>query len=209
MKLRAWILRIALAVVPTFLIGGALYAQSIVGGGGDYGLVMYGGGAVANPPLAPDGTTALPGYAYSGATGTGMYRSGNTLGWSVGGSSVLTTNNNGTLTSSGAIGISGANSYIQSGSSGVVTLSDNVDSSFSQLKLGPAFQGQLLGRLTNAAAAVPAEPVACAAGTLGVMVVINDTNDGAVTHVCYCGQQSDDSTYDWLKVTDNTACAEF
>ncbi len=57
-------------------------------------------------------------------------------------------------------------------------------------------------------AAVPAEPVACASGTFGATVLVNDTNDGAVSHFCYCGQQSNDSTYDWLKM-DGTACPFF
>jgi hypothetical protein len=69
--------------------------------------------------------------------------------------------------------------------------------------------GQILGRLINSVGAVATEPIACAAGTLGTVTVINDTNDGAVTHVCYCGQQANDTTYDWLKITDNSACAEF
>lgn len=37
-----------------------------------------------------DGTSALPGAAFAGAHGTGMYRAGTTLGWSIGGTSRMT-----------------------------------------------------------------------------------------------------------------------
>lgn len=58
--------------------------------------------------------------------------------------------------------------------------------------------------------AAPAEPFACAAGTFGRRVYVNDTNDGAVPSECVCGQQADDSTYDWLKNdSSGTACPFF
>jgi hypothetical protein len=69
--------------------------------------------------------------------------------------------------------------------------------------------GEIRARIENRLTATPTEPVACAAGTFGQLTVVNDTNDGAVSYLCYCGQGADDTTYDWLKVSDNTACASF
>lgn len=64
-------------------------------------------------------------------------------------------------------------------------------------------------RIANGEAAAPTEPVACAAGTFGTMKAQNDTNDGAHSQVCYCGQLANDSTYDWLIVGTTTACPFF
>lgn len=62
--------------------------------------------------------------------------------------------------------------------------------------------------LPTQVAASPAAPVTCASGTLGRIEVVNDSDDGAATEVCYCGM-TDDSTYDWLNIADNTACAHY
>lgn len=83
------------------------------------------GGTFSGVVLFADGTSALPGVAFSGATGTGMFRSGNTLGWSVGGTQVLSTNNNGTCVSAGALGMNSGNAYIESGASGIMSVANN------------------------------------------------------------------------------------
>lgn len=59
------------------------------------------------------------------------------------------------------------------------------------------------------AAATVSAPVTCNSTNIGVLQVVNDTNDAAVTTLCYCGQQADDSTYDWLQVADNAACPHY
>jgi hypothetical protein len=57
-------------------------------------------------------------------------------------------------------------------------------------------------------AASPAAPRTCDATALGTVQVVNDSDDGAGTEVCYCGM-TDDSTYDWLDMSDNTACSHY
>jgi len=59
-------------------------------------------------------------------------------------------------------------------------------------------------------AAAPAEPVACAAGTVGRLVYVNDNNDGAAAELCICAGITNDATYDWVQVKDmTTACTFF
>ena len=58
--------------------------------------------------------------------------------------------------------------------------------------------------------AAPTQPHACSvAGDFGLIQIVNDNDDATVSGVCYCGQLADDSTYDWLDITDNTACPFF
>lgn len=58
--------------------------------------------------------------------------------------------------------------------------------------------------------AAPAQPHACnVAADFGMIHIVNDNDDGLVSTTCYCGQLADDSTYDWLKVKDDTACGFF
>jgi hypothetical protein len=57
-------------------------------------------------------------------------------------------------------------------------------------------------------AASPAAPRTCDATALGTVQAVNDSDDGAGTEVCYCGM-TDDSTYDWLDMSDNTACSHY
>jgi hypothetical protein len=57
---------------------------------------------------------------------------------------------------------------------------------------------------------VPAEPVACAAGTVGRIVYVNDNNDGAAAELCICAGITNDATFDWVQVKDmTTACSFF
>jgi hypothetical protein len=59
-------------------------------------------------------------------------------------------------------------------------------------------------------AAVPAEPVACAAGTVGTLTYVNDNNDGAAAQLCICAGITNDATFDWVQVKDmTTACSFF
>jgi hypothetical protein len=61
-------------------------------------------------------------------------------------------------------------------------------------------------RLPLNTAAAPAPPFACdGASRKGAMVVVDDSNDGAATLVCYCGM-TNDSAYAWLRIDTNAAC---
>ena len=84
-------------------------------------------------------------------------------------------------------------------SDAVVGLYDRTPTNVAQARL----------RSENRLTATPTEPVTCDANAFGLITAVNDTNDGAVSYLCYCGQGADDSTYDWLRVSDNTACASF
>lgn len=65
-------------------------------------------------------------------------------------------------------------------------------------------------RVSRTEVASPAEPVACAAGTTGTMVYVNDTDDGAAAELCICAGITNDATYDWVQVKDmTTACTFF
>jgi len=56
----------------------------------------------------------------------------------------------------------------------------------------------------------PAEPYACDATTAGPQRwYINDTDDGAPAEVCVCHGITDDSTYDWVRATDETTACTF
>jgi hypothetical protein len=75
------------------------------------------------------------------------------------------------------------------------------------LKLAPAAAGVILPTID---AAVPAEPVACAAGTVGTLTYVNDNNDGAAAELCICAGITNDATFDWVQVKDmTTACSFF
>ena len=75
---------------------------------------------------------------------------------------------------------------------------------------GSTGYGQITGRIVNSVSATPTEPYACAAATAGGMVYVDDTNDTAVSRMCFCGTTADDTTYDWLQVNDPTAaCPSF
>lgn len=50
-----------------------------------------------------------------------------------------------------------------------------------------------------------AAPATCNATAKGRIEVVDDSDDGAGTQVCYCGMTSD-AAYDWLNIADNTAC---
>lgn len=67
--------------------------------------------------------------------------------------------------------------------------------------------GLLIAHVDDAA---PAQPHACTvAADFGMIHIVNENDDAATSTVCYCGQLADDSTYDWLKVKDDTACGFF
>lgn len=52
-------------------------------------------------------------------------------------------------------------------------------------------------------------PVTCNAANHGVLQVVDDTNDSATSVLCVC-LNTDDSTYDFMRVDDNaTACPEY
>jgi hypothetical protein len=86
-----------------------------------------------------------------------------------------------------------------------ITFSKNTSSA----SVAVSFASATTFRIAANEAAVPTEPVACASGTFGTMRAQNDTNDGAHSQVCYCGQLANDSTYDWLIVGTTTACPFF
>lgn len=55
--------------------------------------------------------------------------------------------------------------------------------------------------------ATPSETVACADATVGSIVYVDDTDDGASAALCVCVDTNDGSTFDWVRVDDNaTAC---
>lgn len=62
--------------------------------------------------------------------------------------------------------------------------------------------------MPNTEGTTPTEPQSCDTTDFGTVIVVNDSDDSAVSFPCYCGQQADDSTYDWLKF-DGTACPFF
>jgi hypothetical protein len=55
-------------------------------------------------------------------------------------------------------------------------------------------------------AAVPSL-ISCTSSLAGAIVYVDDTNDGAVSHLCFCGTAADDSTYGWRRAdAPGTAC---
>ncbi len=64
--------------------------------------------------------------------------------------------------------------------------------------------------ISHVESATPAAPHACTvAADFGLITIVNDSDDSTASTVCYCGQQADDSTYDWLVVGADTACPHF
>jgi hypothetical protein len=56
-------------------------------------------------------------------------------------------------------------------------------------------------------AAVPAISTVCSSSTQGSIVYVDDSNDTAVSHLCFCGTAADDSTYGWRRAeSPATAC---
>lgn len=58
----------------------------------------------------------------------------------------------------------------------------------------------------NIAGTAPAATETCVAGLIGSIISVNDTDDGAISYMCYCAQNADDSTYSWLKIDGGAAC---
>lgn len=83
-----------------------------------------------------DGTEALPGIAFAGATGTGIYRGGPVLlGFSIAGTNQIRVTSGACIVSP-PIGISNANSYLQSTGSGICRFSNVSDNGFDRLQFG-------------------------------------------------------------------------
>lgn len=80
-----------------------------------------------------DGTEALPGIAFAGAPGTGIRRSGTTLGLSIAGSGVASINQFGTFLCT-ALGPSGGSFYVYAGASNVATITDVNDTNSAGLR---------------------------------------------------------------------------
>ena len=55
----------------------------------------------------------------------------------------------------------------------------------------------------------PAEPFACAAGTVGMVQYVDDTDDGGAAALCVCLDADDGTTLDWRRVDDNAAACPF
>jgi hypothetical protein len=56
-------------------------------------------------------------------------------------------------------------------------------------------------------AAVPAISTVCSSSTQGSIVYVDDSNDTAVSHLCFCGTAADDTTYAWRRAdAPGTAC---
>ena len=102
----------------------------------DQAAVLFNGGTIGTAITGADGTSSAPTYAFTSATNSGMYLSGTQLRFAIAGSDRGYFSGS-VFVSNGAFGISGANSYIQSPSSGIVTLSDVSDTGFGRLNLGP------------------------------------------------------------------------
>ncbi len=91
-----------------------------------------------------------------------------------------------------------------------LTLRNLADGADGTLAVG-AFSASGVSSLTGGAklpvqtAATPSAPATCDAAAKGRMEVVDDNDDTAGTQVCYCGM-TDDSTYDWLNIADNSAC---
>jgi hypothetical protein len=87
-------------------------------------------------------------------------------------------------------------------------LADNADATFATGAASFSGVASLTGgaKLPVQTAAVPVAPTTCDASGKGRIEVVDDNNDTAATQVCYCGM-TDDSTYDWLNIADNTACS--
>lgn len=147
------------------------------------------GGTFTGAVYFDDGTSVLPGAAFAGAHGTGIYRSGTTIGFSVAGVSIMRVDNNGTFIPKGAVGISDGNSYVQSPSSGVIKLSDNNDTNFARLQFGGTTSSfPALKRSTTQVAVRLADDSADAGLTVAgvtasdaVVVTASTTNAAAVT----------------------------
>jgi len=70
------------------------------------------------------------------------------------------------------------------------------------IDLNSASGGVRLGRIIAAAVA---QPVACAAGTAGMIVYVDDNDDTNPAELCICAEIADDATFDWVQVQDMTA----
>lgn len=69
---------------------------------------------------------------------------------------------------------------------------------------------EYFGGLQRRTGAVPTEPYACAAATVGHQVYVDDTNDAAAAYLCVCVDTNDGAAFDWRRVDDNAAaCPAF
>lgn len=48
-------------------------------------------------------------------------------------------------------------------------------------------------------AASPSISTVCSSSTRGAIAYVDDTDDGAISHLCFCGTAADDSTYGWRR----------
>lgn len=65
------------------------------------------------------------------------------------------------------------------------------------LWINPAAAGMRIPRVIDAA---PAPPVTCAADHAGTIVYVDDSNDGAAAQLCLCAEDTNDATYDWIRL---------
>ena len=91
------------------------------------------------------------------------------------------------------------------GAGGVCMGIDNSEASIFQVNC--TTPAEIKGRWGLVEDTAPSAPVTCDATNKGYRTVVDDTDDGAGTEVCYCGM-TDDTTYDWLQ-PDGTACSFF
>ena len=185
----------------------------------------------ASQVLGPAGTVSLPSYSFVDDPNTGFYNSAaDNIQLVTGGSARILIGT--TVTMNGVQTLSNSSSvaaYAATAAGGGFSVGSTGQYQFAAGASGNAVGdvglarygiGQLKttnGTTGNAnaiimpinVAAAPAEPAVCGSGTFGMMAVVNDTNDTVHSHVCYCGQIGDDSTYDWLIVGTTTACPFF
>lgn len=129
--LRKFVIALALTLLAT-------NANAQTWGSPQYsGVSKFLGGTLTLQLLLPDGTLAAPALAFASAPSTGITLSTpGQIHFSVAGTDRGYVSSVGVV--AGAFGIGFANSYLQSPSSGVVTFTDNADTSFGRLVFGPA-----------------------------------------------------------------------
>ena len=191
----------------------------------------FSGGTVTAPILFPSGSASAPSISFDGDTNLGWYRSAADAmtGVSAAGVTSLVIGNTRIqatvsnvlimqMTEANFVTLAGTTSVNWDGRS-ITSSPQNGDWKFTNA----AGTSTALLRATASgavhfpdgvmvetmSAAVPAEPYVCSSSTVGTVVTVSDTNDTATTYLCYCGQQNDDSTYDWLLVSSNAACTAF
>ena len=99
----------------------------------------------------------------------------------------------------------------EDGSYTLTIVDDGADVDYFKCDASDDKEGCYFGKpavLNTQVSATPTAPTTCDATALGMTQVVNDSDDGAGTQICYCGM-TDDSTYDWLDMSDNTACDHY